>query len=127
MLLVGVIVALLAPAAVVYALLRLPVLIRWVRGLVDRAFPPPPPPLGPPIERIAADLHRIGGRLDDLVAAGPIPGRILRMRATWTAYDDKLLLACAALDVQPANTHIPMSSAERLQTEATLVAAGLVW
>jgi hypothetical protein len=117
----------LAPSAVAYGVLHIPVGIRFARRAVHRWHPPPRRAQGPPIERLAADLRRISADLDALVAAGRIPGRILRVRATTAAYDDTLLLACRALDVPPAASRSPMSSEERLQTEAMLAGAGLVW
>ena len=118
---------LVAPSAILYAAAHLPAGIRWVQRTAARVHPPPPVPQGPPIERLAADLRRISASLDALVAAGPIPGRILRYRSTAAAYDQTLLLACRALDVEPAGRGIPLSSEERLQTEAALASAGLVW
>lgn len=117
----------LAPTACAVAIGYTPAVIRWLTHTYERLRPPPPQPLGPPIERIAADLRRIAGHLDQLVAAGPIPGRILRVRTTTAAYDDTLLRACRALDVDTAALSSPMSSAQRLQTEAALSRAGLVW
>jgi hypothetical protein len=115
------------PAAVVWALMHLPEVIALLGRGIDRLHPPAPEPPGPPIEQIATDLHRISGHLDTLVAAGPTPGRILRVRSTMTAYDHVLLTACRALDVDPATTTVPMSSQQRLQIEADLAAAGLRW
>lgn len=127
MLAVEIVVWMLAPSAVAYTVLHIPAGIRLARRTVQRWRRPPPQPQGPPIERLAADLRRISADLDALVAAGPIPGRILRVRATTAAYDDTLLLACRALDVAAAASRSPMSSEERLQTEAVLAGAGLVW
>ncbi|MEP6853415.1 MAG: hypothetical protein ABJA87_12275 [bacterium] len=115
------------PTAVVYALMHLSHVFDFAERVFERIHPPAPQPVGPPIERIAADLRRISAHLDALVDAGPVPGRILRVRATTTAYDDVLLRACRALEVEPATTDTPMSSQDRLQTEAALAAAGLSW
>ncbi len=115
------------PGALMIAVAQLPRAWRWLSDTVERLSPPPPPPLGPPIQRLAADLRRISANLDALVAAGPIPGRILRVRSTTAAYDQTLLLACQALEVEPAGQSVPMSSEQRLRTEAALANAGLVW
>jgi hypothetical protein len=115
------------PTAVVFALMRLPEVISLLGKAVERVHPPPPQPVGPPIEKITADLRRISAHLDSLVAAGPVPGRILRVRSTMAAYDHVLLTACRALGVEPPVATGPMSSQERLQTEAALAAAGLRW
>ncbi|PZS33573.1 MAG: hypothetical protein DLM59_06380 [Pseudonocardiales bacterium] len=117
----------LLPAAIGYAFSRGPELLRWFGDVIDRLRPPPPQPQGPPIERIAADLRRLSALIDGLVVAGPIPGRSLRMRATTTAYDDKLLLACEALGVTPVATLTPMSTEARLRIETALANAGLTW
>lgn len=122
-----IVVLMLLPAAAAAGVVHLPRAARLVRRGIERWRPAPPRPVGPPIQRLAADLHRISGRLDALVAAGPIPGRILRVQATTAAYDDKLLLACQALEVEPAGSRSPLSSEQRLQTEASLVGAGLRW
>ncbi len=122
------ILALLAvPGALVVATFESPRAIRWAVARFERLRPPPPVPQGPPIERLAADLRRISANLDALVAAGPIPGRILRVRSTTAAYDETLLLACRALELEPAGAAIPMSSEQRLRTEAALASAGLQW
>jgi len=117
----------LTPTAFAVAIRYTPAALRWLIGAYERFHPPPPQPVGPPIQRIAADLRRIAGHLDQLVAAGPIPGRILRVQATTAAYDDTLLRACRALDVDTDGLSSPMSSTQRLQTEAALSGAGLVW
>ncbi len=123
----GMLMLMLAPCATAYAVAHLADAFRLVQGLVERWRPAPMRPVGPPIQRVAADLHRISARLDALGAAGPIPGRIVRVQATTAAYDDVLLQACRALEVEPAGARSPLSSAQRLQTEAALVGAGLRW
>lgn len=115
------------PAAFVIGICEFPRALRFVGKIVEQVRPPRLHPQGPPIERLAADLRRISADLDALVAAGPIPGRILKVRSTTAAYDETLLLACRALDVEPAGASIPMSSERRLQTEAALASAGLSW
>lgn len=127
MIVVEFIALMLLPTAMIYALMHLPEAIALISKLVDRLRPSAPQPVGPPIERIASDLRRISAHLDSLVNAGPVPGRILRVRSTMAAYDHVLLSACVALEVEPAATVTPMSSQERLQTEAALAAAGLRW
>lgn len=117
------------PGALVYGVGEFPKLLRRLRDteIVERLLPARPQPKGPPIERVAADLHRLSTYLDELVAAGPIPGRILRVRSTTAAYDQTLLIACRALEVEPAGGIVPLSSEQRLRTEAALANAGLRW
>jgi len=122
------IVALMAvPGALVYAIAEFPKLAGWLGEFMEWLRPHRPRPQGPPIERLASDLRRISANLDALVAAGPIPGRILRVRSTTAAYDETLLIACRTLDVAPAGGSIPMSDEQRLKTEAALANAGLRW
>ncbi len=122
------IIALMAvPGALVVAVTNLPRALCWVGLVFQRVHPPTPQPQGPPIERLVADLRRISANLDALVAAGPIPGRILKVRSTTAAYDETLLLACRALNADAAGARVPMSSEQRLRTEAALANAGLRW
>lgn len=127
--LVQVVVLMFVPGALVYGVGEFPKFLRWLREMeiVERLRPARPRPQGPPIEQLAADLHRLSTYLDSLVAAGPIPGRILRVRSTTAAYDETLLIACRALEVEPAGGIIPLSSEQRLRTEAALANAGLRW
>ncbi len=118
---------LILPTMVVCALQHLPEMIALAARVVKQVHPPAQQPAGPPIERIAADLRRISAHLDALVTSGPVPGRIMRVRSTVAAYDHVLLDACRALEVEPASAATPLSSDERLRTEAALAAAGLRW
>ncbi|MDP9239855.1 MAG: hypothetical protein M3O55_04345 [Actinomycetota bacterium] len=115
------------PTAVIACLTHLPALASLVTQAVERVHPHAPQPTGPPIEQISADLRRISAHLDAQVSAVRLPGRIQRVRATMAAYDQVLLSACRALEVDPAGTETPMSSQDRLQTEAALAAAGMRW
>lgn len=115
------------PTAVIAGLTHLPAVASLVTKAVQRVRPPAPQPAGPPIEKISSDLRRISAHLDDQMAAVRLPGRALRVQATMAAYDQVLLSACRALEVDPAATETPMSSQDRLQTEAALAAAGMRW
>ena len=94
---------------------------RWL-GLVAPAVPVP---VGPPIERIAADVRRI--RTD--IRHTP-PGMPVARRRGWSAaYDDVLIAACRALDLE---TRLGSQLAprdlelERERVERMLVRAGLL-
>jgi hypothetical protein len=78
-----------------------------------------------PIERLAADLHRLAIHLDTVERSDEMH-RVARLRAASLAYDDVLLSACRTLQVEvPDRT--PLRPVERLQTEAALAQRGLVW
>lgn len=82
-------------------------------------------PSGPPIERLSRDLRRLMRELDRIERSNP-PAKAARMRATTLAYDDVLLAACRALEVElPAQP--PLRPVERLEAEAELARHGLLW
>jgi hypothetical protein len=86
--------------------------------------PPPPTPIGMPIERIVADLRRIRPQ-----AQMPVPGMpMARRRGLVAAYDDALLDACRALGVITSLDSLTDElerESERLRTEHELERAGL--
>jgi hypothetical protein len=79
----------------------------------------------PPIECLAADLHRLGDQLTRVERSNEI-AKVFRLRATSRAYDDVLLRACRVLGVQ-VDAQAPLGPVERLETEAVLAQRGLVW
>ena len=83
-----------------------------------------PEPVGRPIERVVADLHRIRAE-----ALSPAPGASkVRRDATMAAYDDVLADACRALGVPDLLSDLPPGTereAERLRTEWLLEQAGV--
>src|SRR5512133_1517459 len=94
-------------------------------GRLLRILPPPPPtPLGMPIERISADLRRLRTRALALAEGRPVVQR----RAILAAYDDALMDACRALgvdtDLDALNDDLERES-ERLRTEVQLERAGI--
>ncbi|MFA6575318.1 MAG: hypothetical protein WCS84_07835 [Nocardioides sp.] len=94
---------------------------RWL-GLVA---PQAPVPLGPPIERIAADLRRIRADLRQAPSGMPVA----RLRGWWAAYDDVLVTACRALGLEQCLESLLTPAArelERARVERTLVRAGLL-
>lgn len=94
---------------------------RWL-GLVA---PPVPVPVGPPIERIAADVRRI--RTDIRQAPPGMP--MARLRGWSAAYDDVLVAACRALDIETCleSSRFPVErELERERVERMLVRAGLL-
>ena len=114
--------------AVVWCVYNGPRLGAWAirAGRLLRILPPPPPtPLGMPIERISADLRRIRARA--LAQAEGMP--LVQRRAILAAYDDALLDACRALgvhtDLEAMNDDLDRES-ERLRTEVQLERSGIV-
>lgn len=108
------------------ALVRAPALVeslaslhrRWRRrGVVQ--------PEAPPVEQLAADLHRLAVQLAE-VERSDATAKVARLRATTLAYDDVLLTACRALQITPPGSP-PLQPIERLETEAALAQEGLVW
>jgi hypothetical protein len=81
--------------------------------------------LGQPVERLAADLHRLAVHLDTVERSHEMH-RVERLRAAVLAYDDTLRSACRTLDVEVPDSS-PLPPFVRLQTEAALAQRGLVW
>ena len=94
------------------------------RRIHDRVSPPPEPPAGPAIERIARDAGRLRTEL-----LAPAPGTPMARRiGVQRAYDDLLVDACRALEVPDTLSGLPLGierEAERLRVEHALAAAGL--
>ena len=90
--------------------------------LVD---PPPIPPSGPPIERIAADAERIRAQVRHAPPGTPVA----RLRGWQAAYDDVLVAACQALALEQQLRVLPVGPVrdlERERVERMLVEAGLL-
>ena len=87
---------------------------------------PPRAPVGPPIEKLAADLRRLRPE-----ARSPRPGvRMAKQKGIVAAYDVALVATAQALDVQTSLAELPEGfdrEAERLRLESALEAAGLRW
>ena len=82
-------------------------------------------PVGPPIERLVADLRRLG-RDYSRIAESDLPRRALRLQSVTLAYDDTLCACCTALEI-PAPGRPPFGPVQRLEIEATLAQRGLTW
>ncbi|GAB2979372.1 hypothetical protein LWP59_40080 [Amycolatopsis acidiphila] len=83
-----------------------------------------PPPDGPPIERLAADLRRVHRALERLPDNAPV----VRRRATNQAYDTLLAQACHAVGEQHWLDTVPDGverEVERLRVEESLRRCGL--
>ncbi len=100
---------------------------RFVR--VGRALhvarPAPVRPFGPPIERIAADAQRIRTEIRRAPRGMPVA----RLRGWVEAYDDVLVTACHALDLEERLHDLPngpLHDLERERVERMLEGAGLL-
>lgn len=100
-------------------------LARRVRGYADRRRAARSPvPTGRPLERVAADLGRLGRQ----VALVPAGCPMARRRAVQAAYDDVLTEAAGMLGVPSALAGLPegrVREVERLRVTAELRRAGL--
>ncbi len=82
----------------------------------------PAQPTGPPLEQIAADLHRLGSaRLSCVLGS-------TRYNATTRAYDHRLMHACRALEVDEHLSEVEGVDLdlERLRVEGQLIESGFV-
>jgi hypothetical protein len=114
-----------APTAALYAALHAGRVGRWVQRQFRRVRPRPVAPVGPPLQRIVADLHRIAGIIDALPPRAPLA----RRQGAILAYDDALGAACRALGVDDTLRGLPFGArrdAARIHVEAELACAGLV-
>jgi hypothetical protein len=116
----------LLPLGTTMLLVHLPAVLDRGEGLRDRLRPRRLPRADvEPVERIAADLHRLALHFDTIERSHEMH-RAARLRAVSLAYDYVLLSACRTLEVEaPVST--PLRPVERLQTEAALAQHGLVW
>ena len=102
----------------VYAVLR-----AGARRILPTPPPPPPPPLGRPIEVIAQEARRLGTRFRN-----PPPGlSFARFEGLRRAYDDVLVEACLALELDnllPVLVPGEERDAERVRVEWLLGRVG---
>jgi hypothetical protein len=121
-----VVVAAMLPLGVTLLIVHVAALTDRARGLLDRVQPQRRQRSQvQPVERLAADLHRLAVNIDTIERSQEMH-RVARLRAACLAYDYVLLSACRTLEVDvPERT--PLHPVERLQTEAALAQAGLVW
>lgn len=115
------------PVLVLMALVRLPLVHDGWDRLAGRLRPGQRRVQadGQAIERLAADLRRLGAHLSAIESSGELH-RAARLRAAALAYDDVLVSACRALRIDVAAT-TPLRPLERLETEAALAREGMIW
>jgi hypothetical protein len=115
----------LAPAACLWLALHAGTIGRAVGRAARRVVRREDVPAGPPLERIAADIHRIAALIEALPPRAP---RVSR-EAAILAYDDALGAACRALGLDDALRGLPFGpqrDAARVAVEAELSCAGFV-
>ena len=123
---ISVVAATMLPLGFTLLLVHIAAVGEHAQALLDRLFPQRRQrPLVEPVERLAADLHRLAIHIDTVERSQEMH-RVARLRAASLAYDDVLLSACRTLEVEVPET-TPLHPVERLQTEAALAQAGLVW
>jgi hypothetical protein len=91
---------------------------------LGRRRPPPPRPLGRPIELIARDAQRLGLRFRYV----PAGASFAKFEGRRLAYDDVLAEACRSLGIEHLLKVLPPGpelDIERLRVEAVLERAGL--
>lgn len=114
----------LAPAAILLCLTR--GISWWVaRARRPAVTDPDPVPTGRSLQQLVATLRRLEGEYA-AVESSRLPARAHRLHAINLAYDDTLRECCLALELPPPE-HSPLSSVERMQTEAELSLRGLTW
>jgi hypothetical protein len=114
------------PVAATTAFVHIALIIEWFEALAERLhLRRRKEAKRPPVEQLAADLRRLGAYLAELEQSDNLH-RAARLRAAALAYDDVLLRACRALEIE-IRADTPMRPIERLETEAALAQEGLVW
>jgi hypothetical protein len=114
------------PILLAVAIVKSTTIVDAVEGAYRTVRRRPPVPEIPPIECLAADLRRLGTQLTRVESSNEI-AKAFRMQATSRAYDDVLLCACRALEVELAVHGAPLHPVERLEAEAALAMHGLRW
>ena len=84
-------------------------------------------PVGPPLHRLAADLHRLESEAERLLGDPSVLARGQRLLAVRMAYDLVMLDAARALEVPVPHDRAPFTSHERFMVSVGLTAAGLRW
>lgn len=116
-------VVVIAPTLVFWMLVRTPRAVDAI-GARIRRHRRGPEPVGPPIERLTADLRRVHRTM----ATYPPGTPALRRRATREAYDALLVQACAVVEVPQRLDALPEGldrEVERLRVAEALRDAGI--
>jgi hypothetical protein len=104
---------------------------KWCGLVADRwarLRPPPPAPLGPPIEQLAADLRRLLRLHGEMLESAHLAMRAHRLWAIEAAIGVRAIEAARALDVPHREPELPgaLTRSELLDLLTALAACGLV-
>jgi hypothetical protein len=72
------------------------------------------------------ELGRLAGEIEKARASNQ-PGKMLKITASVTAYDDVLLRCCRTAGLSVPAQHLPLTATERLDAETTLLSHGIHW
>lgn len=110
------------PVLAFYLLLNAGRISAGISGLIRPT--PPPAPARPPIEALVRDLRRLAREM----ATVPQGATQVRRRGLQLAYDEALVSACAALEVEHRLSDSPLGwtrDLERLRVESALESCGV--
>ncbi len=115
------------PAAAAAASVGLPRLLRWCRDRLRRRRRRAAGPVGPPLERTAADLRRLLAEHHAVRTSPAVASRAAHLRALEAAISDAALDAARAVGVPlPVRTgRAPLPEPELRELLAALVGSGL--
>jgi hypothetical protein len=116
------------PTAVTGAVVGLPRVLRALRDRLRRRSRVATGPLGPPLERTAADLRRLLAEHAAVRTSPRVPSRVARLRALEAAISDAAVDAARAVDVPvPVRAgRAPLAEPQLSELLGALTAAGLV-
>jgi hypothetical protein len=117
------ILVILLPTIVFYALLRGARLTLWCAEKWRAR--PARQPAPEPVEHLQADLSRLRAELEDMETRSDLPAKGLRLKALRAAYVDALGTACLRLDVSPPAGSDPRHPAQIRQSEIYRVESAL--
>jgi len=119
------IIIILLPTALGYAVLGSIRGYRWMAERRSRASARVQPVTAEPIERLTARMRRLRAELEALETRTDVLSKGIRLRALRGAYLDLLRIACERLDVPPMRPGDQVSQAEIYRVEAALRRGGL--
>lgn len=119
------IIVIILPTAVGYAVLGGIRGCRWAAERRSRAHAREHPVTVEPIERLGARMRRLRAELESLETRTGVPAKGVKLRAIRGAYLDLLRIACERLDVAPLRPGDLVPQADIYRAEAALRQRGL--